>query len=76
MKQLGHIESICHHYFLNLLLSFYFLTMQVNLYMIHLYLNLFYEVYNAINQQYQKQVNSIFLLILLEIFSKEIQKII
>ena len=76
MKQLGHIESICHHYFLNLLLSFYFLTMQENLYMIHLYLNLFYEVYNAINQQYQKQVNSIFLLILLEIFSKEIQKVI
>ena len=76
MKQLEHIESICHHYFLNLLLSFYFLTMQENLYMIHLYLNLFYEVYKAINQHYQKQVNSIFLLILLEIFSKEIQKVI
>ena len=39
-----------------------------------LMLNLFYENYNAINQHYQKQIHllSFFLLILLNIFGKEI----
>ena len=44
--------------------------------MIHLYLNLFFEDYDAINQQYKKQIHflSVFFLILLDIFAKETQK--
>ena len=33
---------------------FFFLAILKNLYMIHLDLSLFYEVYNTINQHYQK----------------------
>ena len=78
MQQLEHIESIFHHYFLDLLLPFYFLTIQENLYVIHLYLNLFYEVYNTINQRHQKQINflSFSFLNLFDIFAKEIQKVL
>ena len=66
MSQLWQIESICHHYFLGLLLLFYFLAFQENLYLIHHDLNLFYKVCNTVNQHYQKLVNflSLFLLIL------------
>ena len=72
MQELEHIESICHHYFQDLLLTFYFLAIQGNLYMIYVYLNLFYENYGAINQHYQKQIHflSFFLLILFGIFRK------
>ena len=78
MQQLEHIESIFHHYFLDLLLPFYFLAIQQHRYMIHLYLNLLYEDCNAINQHYQKQIHFIlfFLLILLDIFAQKIQKVI
>ena len=78
MQQLKHIESTYHHYFLDLLLSFDFLTIRENLYMIQFYLSLVYEVHKAINQLYQKQNHflSLTLLILLDIFVKEIQKVI
>ena len=75
MHQLEPIESICHDHFWNLLLIFYFLAIQDNLYMIHLYLNLFYEDYNGISQHYERKINFLpfFLLILLDIFAKEMQ---
>ena len=49
--------------------------------MIHLYLDLFYEVHNTINHtiKTKKEKNSlhlIFLLILLDIFAKEIPKVL
>ena len=75
MQQLEHIESIFYYYFWDLLLPFYCLTILENVYMIHLYLNLFYEDYNAISQK-QIHFSSIFLLILLDIFAKEIQKVL
>ena len=45
--------------------------------MIHLYLNLFYEGYNAINQHDQEQINFLsFFILILNIFAKEIQKVL
>ena len=78
VQQLEHIESIYHHYFLDLYLLFYFLAIQENLYMICFYLNLFYEDYNAINQHYQKEIHflSFFLFFVIDTFAKEIQKVL
>ena len=69
-----HLSSLL----LGFIVTFWFLATQENLYMIHLYLNLSHEDYNAINQHYQKQIHflSFFLLILIDIFAKEIQKVL
>ena len=58
-----HIESICHHYFLDLLMLFYFLTIDKYLYIIHCDLDLFHDIFSAIDQHYQKQIH--FLLLIL-----------
>ena len=57
MLQLHNIESTYHHYFQDLLLLSHFLTIWENLYMITFYLDLFYEVYNTMNQHYQKKIH-------------------
>ena len=55
---------------------FYFLIILVNLFKICHDLELFYEICNTIDQRYQKQIHFLlfFLLILPDIFAKEIFK--
>ena len=76
MQLLQHIENICHHcYFLELFVAFLFFNHLGELMYDQPQFRLFYDICNAIDQRYERQIHYPLLILLsfFDIFVKENQ---
>ena len=62
MRLLQHIESI-YHLFIDRVFDTFFLSNQENLYMINHDSDLFYDIYNAINEDNRRQTHYLLLIL-------------